>query len=86
VEKNRPRTISVGTPLTGWEASMITDSQTKIQSRAARWPPVRNMSRCSICSDLLVSPEASVLQSPGEVCYLWGRERCQGFVTKAKLA
>jgi hypothetical protein len=63
---------------------MIMNSLTETQSRAKRWPRVRNMPRCSICSDKMVAPEASVLQRGGEVCYLWSCERCgQGFVTQA---
>jgi hypothetical protein len=51
-----------------------------------RWPRMRNMPRCSICTDFLVAPEASVLKTDGEVSYLWSCDRCgQGFVTEARV-
>jgi hypothetical protein len=50
------------------------------------WPRRRNMPRCSICTDFLVAPEASVFKTDGEVSYLWSCERCgQGFVTDVRL-
>jgi hypothetical protein len=63
--------------------SMITHQQTEIP-RALLWPRVRNRPRCSLCSDAMVAPEASVLQSGGRVSYLWSCDTCgQGFVTHA---
>jgi hypothetical protein len=42
------------------------------------------MPRCPICSDVMVAPEASALQSGGEVGYLWSCDTCgHGFVTQA---
>jgi hypothetical protein len=44
------------------------------------------MPRCSICSDLMVAPEASALQTGGKVIYLWSCDNCgQGFVTQASI-
>ena len=44
------------------------------------------MPRCSICSDLMVAPEASALQGGGKVSYLWSCDTCgQGFVTQASI-
>jgi hypothetical protein len=88
VENIASERISAGGAADWVEASMITNSRTEIQLRAAaQWPRARNMPRCSICSDLMVAPEASVLKSKGEVCYLWSCDRCgQGFVTKAHLS
>src|SRR2546423_9357701 len=49
------------------------------------WPRMRNMPRCSICTDFLVAPEPSVFKTDGEVSYLWRCDRCgQGFVTEAR--
>ena len=48
------------------------------------WP--RAMPRCSICSDLMVAPEASALQADDRVVYLWSCDTCgQGFVTQASI-
>jgi hypothetical protein len=45
---------------------------------------MRDMPRCSICSDSMVAPEASVLKSDGEVSYLWSCDTCgHSFVTRA---
>jgi hypothetical protein len=53
---------------------------------ALLWPRARNMPRCSICSDLMVAPEASALQAGGKVVYLWSCDTCgQGFVTQASI-
>jgi hypothetical protein len=51
------------------------------------WPRARNMPRCSICSDLMVAPEASaLLRTGGKVIYLWSCDTCgQGFVTQASI-
>ena len=55
-----------------------------VRSQAKHWPRVRDMPRCSLCSDLMVAPEASILQLNGEVGYLWCCDTCgQGFVTRA---
>lgn len=44
------------------------------------------MPRCSICSDLMVAPEASALQGGGKVSYLWSCDTCgHGFVTQASI-
>jgi hypothetical protein len=60
--------------------------QTEIQSRAAQWPRARAMPRCSLCSEVMVAPEASVLHSDREVRYLWSCDSCgQSFVTHAAI-
>ena len=39
--------------------------------------------RCSICPDTMVTHEASVFKSDGEVSHLWSCDTCgQGFVTE----
>jgi len=58
--------------------------QAEIESRAAQWPRARARPRCSLCSELMVAPEASVFHSDGDVRYLWSCDSCgQGFVTRA---
>jgi hypothetical protein len=42
---------------------------------------------CSICSDSMVAPEASVFRSVGEVSYLWSCDSCGcSFVTEVALS
>lgn len=51
---------------------------------ARQWPRVRDMPRCSICSNSMVAPEASVLKSNGSVSYVWSCDCCgHAFVTDA---
>ena len=60
--------------------------QAETEPSGRRWPRMRNMPRCSICTDFMVAPEASVLKTDGEVSYLWSCDRCgHGFVTEARL-
>jgi uncharacterized protein with PIN domain len=48
------------------------------------WPRVRDMPRCSICSNSMVAPEASALKSNGSVSYVWSCDSCgHAFVTHA---
>src|SRR5258706_9487726 len=55
-------------------------------SSGRRWPRMRNMPRCSICTDFMVAPEASVLKTDGEVSYLWSCDmRGLGFVPEVRL-
>jgi hypothetical protein len=55
----------------------------QIKSQSAQWPRVRKMPRCSMCADLMVAPESSVLTKDGVVTYLWCCERCgQSVVTE----
>jgi hypothetical protein len=64
---------------------MARHAETEHQS-GRRWPRMRNMPRCSICTDFMVAPEASVFKTDGEVSYLWSCDRCgHGFVTEAHL-
>ena len=68
----------------GGKAMMARQAETEPSGR--RWPRMRNMPRCSICTDFMVAREASVLKTDGEVSYLWSCDRCgQGFVTEARL-
>jgi hypothetical protein len=39
------------------------------------WPRSRKLPRCEACSDLMVTPEASVFRPDGKVSYLWS---CDG--------
>lgn len=60
--------------------------QIVIESQTRQWPRVRDMPRCSICSNSMVAPEASALKSDGVVSYLWSSDCCgQGFVTQCCL-
>jgi hypothetical protein len=69
---------------TNRDTAMITNSDKDSIHSQTRPPRVRDMPRCSICTDPMVAPEASVLQPTGEVCYLWSCDKCgQGFVTRA---
>jgi hypothetical protein len=50
------------------------------------WPRERSMPRCSICSDLMVAPEACALQPCGKITYLWSCDTCGlGFVTQVSI-
>src|SRR5258706_2835851 len=76
--------FSVLIPDLGGKAMLARQAETEPSGR--RWPRMRNMPRCSICTDFMVAPEASVLKTDGEVSYLWSCDRCgHGFVTEARL-
>jgi hypothetical protein len=52
------------------------------------WARVRNTPRpsCSICSDTMIAPEASVFNTNGQVSYLWSCDACgHSFVTEITL-
>jgi ribosomal protein L37AE/L43A len=58
--------------------------QIQIEPQSRQWPRVRDMPRCSICSDSMVAPEASALKSDGAVSYVWSCDCCgHAFVTHA---
>jgi hypothetical protein len=68
------------------ECSMAPLQPSETAEVSILWPRARNRPRCSICSDLMVAPEASALQSGGKVMYLWSCDTCgQGFVTQASI-
>jgi hypothetical protein len=60
----------------------MTALHTEVKTSGRR-PRVHFIPRCSICSDIMVAPEASVFKADGEVSYLWSCDTCgQGFVTE----
>jgi hypothetical protein len=58
--------------------------ENSVHSGSLHWPRTRDRLKCSTCTDAMVAPEASVLESDGNVSYLWSCDTCgQSLVTQA---